>query len=915
MNGLFGLLGFNFSPKRPSTHPIALDENVMHKEVPKPPNSYKRTSQKLNHKTVPANIDVNSNIDSDTESNDSSPVPGAKRIYNRKGKSLITSTIFTQEIVNDIIYDINNNPKQRQIGYKSLENIAELHKVKVEEAKKIKKLMDKLNNVQILNHLISRKIGKPKECSDNMLALIQQKELEIGVGIGRSAIALAMNKGAMQDIREGRSTIVNPECSKNYALNGISKYLYTKIKQTLTLFPRAGRAKYGNRSEKLKEVFGHYSQAVTYALVTFVDPKEDDLGERRVTLNSNSDDVSVVFGTSLDDKFEVLISKASQDWMDEVRLNCMAKQPGDKFMRTCFHMKPVISELGRLICFIFYVKDRDKDDLKIFCLDKEILPYAFYFVIIGKNVSQEDFEVEMQLQIVIPCLDLERDRLICEYITNKHVTTRDINSLDEIEELSDEESEIIRKEAQLKFMLINHLVDGAQGLISAIKRGRLTKAAKKYKVTFIKGAAQHSMTWNALDASYCFMSLHAMSTKASKSGSISPCHPPWYEAFKKITAKHIASSERRKTIDTFASHLWHMIARCFTNESLSGGWVSNGMGIGPNGVDAFSFPKMMNHWKMYRHLPPAISAEMTRIFWQEAIPYGRIHNSTISHREMFNQLKEILDFPTILLPEEDRTMAPTNQGFAMVLNDAVFTEFAEDKLILERLITERTLRVNEAKKQEKKRLDSEKKIKNDAIAKGVDDELASSLVLSRAAEMAEIETYDKRHTAQISALKGTIPKKSDADSKATKIAINAAIKLVEEGHKEIVKEIKSRHKKERDNLKASSKKERSKIINIHHKNLFDRGANPIKINITQMDVDNDKDDNDDDDNDKYENDNDKDENDNVLDPNYWLCGMVVSSNGARCPNNFEGLCPRSKCRYSNISLCGNCLLKHKHVDT
>lgn len=41
------------------------------------------------------------------------------------------------------------------------------------------------------------------------------------------------------------------------------------------------------------------------------------------------------------------------------------------------------------------------------------------------------------------------------------------------------------------------------------------------------------------------------------------------------------------------------------------------------------------------------------------------------------------------------------------------------------------------------------------------------------------------------------------------------------------------------------------------------------------------DDNDDDDNDK-------DENDIVLDPNYWLCSMVVSSNGTRCPIILKG---------------------------
>ena len=799
MNGLLGLFGINFGSNQSDNHPVTLDDNVKHSKLAKPTNIYKRASQKLNQRTIPADIDADSNDDSSDESINSLPIVGAKRASSRKGKSLIPASTFTQELVDNVINVLNNNPKQRVIGYKSLENIAEEYEIKVDETKKIKKLMKQLNNVQILNHLLSQKIGNPKVCSDTMLSLIKEKEFEIGTGISRSEITLEMNKGARQDILEGRSSIVNPECSKDYTMLGISKYIYNQVKESLILMPRMGRAKFGNRSEKLKEVFGHYSQAVTYALVTFIDPKEGNLGDRRVdaACNTNSDDISVFFGNSLDDKFEVLISKASQAWMDDVRYNCMAKRPGDKFMRTCFHMKPVISELGRLIAFIFYVKDRDKDKLQIFCLHEDIMPYAFYFVIIGNKVTQEDFEVEVQLQIALPCLDLERNRLIHEYITNKHFSTRDINSLDDVEELTEEESEIIRQEAHLKFKLINHLVDGAQGLISGIKNGRLTNAARKYNVTYIKGAAQHSMTWNALDASYCFMGLHAMSAKVIKSGSLSPLNPPWYEAFKTITAKNIASSERRKTIDIFASHLWHMIAKCFTYESLSGGWVSNGMGIGPNNVDAFSFSKMMNHWKQYKFLPPDISAELTRIFWNESIPYARIHNSTISHSAMYNQLKEILDFPPILLPENDRSMVATNQGFAMVLNDSVFTEFAEDKLRLEELISQNNSRVNEAKKLQKKKLDNEKKMKNDEIAKGVDDDLVLSLQISSTKELAEIETHEKRNAIQISSLKATIPKKSDADSKATKAAINQSIKLIENDHKETIKEIKSRYKKER----------------------------------------------------------------------------------------------------------------------
>ena len=86
-------------------------------------------------------------------------------------------------------------------------------------------------------------------------------------------------QAARQDDLECRSLVVNPECSKDYTINGISKYLYQKVHESLILRPRMGCAKFGNRSEQLKEVFGHYSQALTYALVTY--PKEGNLGDRR----------------------------------------------------------------------------------------------------------------------------------------------------------------------------------------------------------------------------------------------------------------------------------------------------------------------------------------------------------------------------------------------------------------------------------------------------------------------------------------------------------------------------------------------------------------------------------------------------------------------------------------------------------
>ena len=52
----------------------------------------------------------------------------------------------------------SDNPKQRLIVYKSLENIAEQYEIKVDETKNIKKLMKQFNNVQILNHLLSQKL-------------------------------------------------------------------------------------------------------------------------------------------------------------------------------------------------------------------------------------------------------------------------------------------------------------------------------------------------------------------------------------------------------------------------------------------------------------------------------------------------------------------------------------------------------------------------------------------------------------------------------------------------------------------------------------------------------------------------------------------------------------------------------------
>jgi hypothetical protein len=79
MNGLLGLFGINFGSNQSDNHPVTLDDNVKHRKLAKPTNIYKRASQKLNQRTIPSDIDADSNDDSSDESINSLPIVGAKR--------------------------------------------------------------------------------------------------------------------------------------------------------------------------------------------------------------------------------------------------------------------------------------------------------------------------------------------------------------------------------------------------------------------------------------------------------------------------------------------------------------------------------------------------------------------------------------------------------------------------------------------------------------------------------------------------------------------------------------------------------------------------------------------------------------------------------------------------------------------
>ena len=169
---------------------------------------------------------------------------------------------------------------------------------------------------------------------------------------------------------------------------------------------------------------------------------------------------------------------------------------------------------------------------------------------------------------------------------------------------------MIRLEAKQKYHFSLQMIDGAQALIKIIQTGRLDKLMQESKTAFCKGAAQHSLCWNALDSGKSFMAMHAMTERIVKNGKLSPSNPPWFEAFQKITKKVIHNSERRKTVDVFHSHLHHMIGRAFQEEFILGGWVINGMGIGPNGTYKFSFEQFMRHWSLYLALSADQSAEL-----------------------------------------------------------------------------------------------------------------------------------------------------------------------------------------------------------------------------------------------------------------------------------------------------------------
>jgi hypothetical protein len=324
-----------------------------------------------------------------------------------------------------------------------------------------------------------------------------------------------------------------------------------------------------------------------------------------------------------------------------------------------------------------------------------------------------------------------------------------------------------------------------------------------------------------------------MTKKIIRSGELSPIDPPWFKAFKLISANVIPDAARRKSVDVFHSHLYHMINRAMTDQYIAAGFVENGMGVGPNGADGFSFSKHMNHWATYRELPPDVSTELTRIFWEVSVPAAKLNNCTTNHATMHSQLSGLFNLPE-LDAAENRSNKVLNQGFAMVLNDDVYERFANERLELDAMKKILKDKVDLLKKEEKKRQDAIKKADEDKAALGVDNEYKSELLEINNKEAAAIKKHEDTTAEQVKVLNNNIIQLPKKDVQIENI--KKAIKEIEKNSKEAIKIIKTSYKDQKNMLLKCHKKERKRIIAFHNENKQNNGARlpvlPLEIDIT-----------------------------------------------------------------------------------
>lgn len=119
----------------------------------------------------------------------------------------------------------------------------------------------------------------------------------------------------------------------------------------------------------------------------------------------------------------------------------------------------------------------------------------------------------------------------------------------------------------------------------------------------------------------------------------------------------------------------------------------------------------MRHSPLYTHLSKDNSAELTRLFWKEVVPYAREHGR-LSDTFITETLGDVLNLPPYDL-SEDSALKPPWQQLAMVLSDATFEELKDEKLQIRDQIeaaakeAKETAARDKASAKEKKKVDKE----------------------------------------------------------------------------------------------------------------------------------------------------------------------------------------------------------------
>jgi hypothetical protein len=546
-----------------------------------------------------------------------------------------------------------------------------------------------------------------------------------------------------------------------------------------------------------------------------------------LALTFNIDDTCAEWGYSMDHKFELKLSKASLDWMDETRFNPVAVIEGDKMKRICVHIRPVVAETGRLICLLTFNKDRNIQGVKVFVLRESVDEYAIYYALVGPNVNQIEFENIIHSIVIIPSIEAEKKRLENQFIFQQTVSINDITISEGIV-ISDEDLDIIKTTAKMQYSSANIFTDGAQGLVNALARGKpLAKTARDKLILYWKWAAQHSLCQNSLDSSHSFSIIKSQYEGIRKTGTLSNEIPSYHDALEKILLANIDEESRRSSISVFHSHLSRIVQLALSQHVNAKGWISNGMGVGVDTTtglskNMFSLKQWMNHWKEFKELTDEDTQELYSLFWDKLLPMMTDNLGFITHSQLHDIFKDFLDLDYHLEVLENRNGISFNQGFAMPMQKETFQSHAEERIRLQTmkdtLIANKKAESNAGKLRDK--LNNQNIIKN--LCKNVDEKLVS--------DIGDINTErDTFIRADAEKLKSRITEfdkrlKAKNLTQGQKDDIKDDIKRAKEESKEMRGQKKKNATKACIHTKMKSKNERNSIIAAYFENLRQNGA-------------------------------------------------------------------------------------------